>query len=168
MTQVWLWLSVATDITITVTLFFVFRAKIAGFNSSTDDLLRDLMQLAVKTGLYTSTLAAVGAIVATIFPALEALETSNIPTALWVSLSSLYALSLVANLSHRESLRRPQVPVGPNVSLAHSGPSKEVDPGVIELGEHHFDGRAGRGRSRCPRCELTTGVIGDFDERTTA
>lgn len=58
--QMWLWSCAFTDVFITFSLTIALRKRIAGFNSSTDSVLRKLIFVAVETASYTAVFALLG------------------------------------------------------------------------------------------------------------
>ncbi|GAA5930220.1 hypothetical protein JCM3775_004332 [Rhodotorula graminis] len=95
---VWLWASTAADVSITAALTFNLRKRIAGFNRGTDDLLRNLVWLGVRSASYTALLSLLGALVATIWGDAE-LRTTEIQIAFWFPIAPLYGLSLLTTTS---------------------------------------------------------------------
>ncbi|KAI5474625.1 GTPase activating protein [Pseudohyphozyma bogoriensis] len=61
MASLWLWCSFAADTGISVTLWFLFRSNVAGFNQSMDSVLLKLARLAIQSGSYTAITALLAA-----------------------------------------------------------------------------------------------------------
>ncbi|GAA6019378.1 hypothetical protein JCM10207_001278 [Rhodosporidiobolus poonsookiae] len=102
-TGIWLWLTALTDVGVTLLLILVLRKRIAGFNSSTDAMLRALMKLAIQSASYTAILATCGAITSYATP--NSIKLASIPLPFWYSLSSAYVLALLTALRSRTALR---------------------------------------------------------------
>ncbi|KAL8276374.1 hypothetical protein RQP46_011219 [Phenoliferia psychrophenolica] len=87
---IWLWLSAAVDISISVSLYLVIRKLIAGLNPSTDTTIVSLIRLSVETASYTSLVAIGGALMSVVFPE-NRLSAANILYAFTFPLPSLFA-----------------------------------------------------------------------------
>ncbi|KAL8278090.1 hypothetical protein RQP46_009550 [Phenoliferia psychrophenolica] len=98
-----MYVSAGIDATITVALIVSLRGMVAGFNSETDGTVRRMMRLAAETGLPTTVVATVGALMGSVFP-MDDISTVNIVWAFVWPLPSLYAFSLIATLAARKTV----------------------------------------------------------------
>lgn len=65
----WLFTGAAGDVVLSVTLYFNLRARIAGFNATTDNAIQALINVALRTASYTAFVATLGAVVSVAVPA---------------------------------------------------------------------------------------------------
>ncbi|KAI5479838.1 hypothetical protein MNV49_002650 [Pseudohyphozyma bogoriensis] len=99
----WLWGSAVVDVTNTATLCYLLQSRVQGFNERTDGVLRKLIRLAIETGSYTAFVAVLGAIFSDALDG-SSWKQANINYICWISLPSLYTLSLFTTLSSRDRL----------------------------------------------------------------
>ncbi|KAL8277234.1 hypothetical protein RQP46_010407 [Phenoliferia psychrophenolica] len=105
----WSFVSAAVDIIITASLCLVLSGELRGFNRVTDDILKTIILLAMKTGALTSLVALSGAILGVAFPSTD-MQTANIFIAFVFPLSSLYTLSYLVTLATRGAHLRTTTP----------------------------------------------------------
>ncbi|KAL8279490.1 hypothetical protein RQP46_008052 [Phenoliferia psychrophenolica] len=98
-----MFISAAIDTSITLSLILSLRKKIAGFNEETDGTIRRIMRLSAETGLPTTVVCVLGALLAVVFP-MEDITTVNIVWAFVFPLPSLYAFSLISTLAARKTV----------------------------------------------------------------
>ncbi|ORY83592.1 hypothetical protein BCR35DRAFT_303482 [Leucosporidium creatinivorum] len=101
MIGVWNWLSACVDCVITITLWLVLREHVRGFSSATDNLLRRIVALSIRTASLPALMALSGAFMAVVFPK-DSVTTLNLIFAFTYPLPSLYALSFLSTLRARE------------------------------------------------------------------
>lgn len=65
---VYLWLSAAIDVALSLTLSLTIRRSIAHFNLATDHRIRQIMRTSMITALYTSVIGIVGAVLSVALP----------------------------------------------------------------------------------------------------
>lgn len=99
----WTWASALVDLINTVTLVGLLKSKILGFNSKTDGVIRQWIQLTLVTGLPTTLIALIGAILSFSFP--DGSSAANAPLAFWELYPSLYACTFISVLAGREKIR---------------------------------------------------------------
>lgn len=93
---VWLWISAASDCSLTVSLYLLLRKRFDGNLSS----IAHVLTTAAMTASYTSVLTLVGAVTAFAWP-ISDISKGSVVVAFEIPLSSLYALSLVVTLASR-------------------------------------------------------------------
>ncbi|GAA5899038.1 hypothetical protein JCM6882_004598 [Rhodosporidiobolus microsporus] len=95
---IWLSCAAGADVSISLALAWSLRQRIAGFNHSTDSLLRKLIWIALRTAAYVSVLSITGAVVAAIWTD-GAYETTDVNIAFWMPMPPLYAMSFFSTFS---------------------------------------------------------------------
>ncbi|GAA6043207.1 hypothetical protein NBRC10512_008015 [Rhodotorula toruloides] len=90
--SIYFWASCVADISISIACAWSLRARIAGFNPSTDSLLRHLISIAFRTAAYTAVFSLASAILATVYGD----DTLNawIVYCFWMFMPAAYGLSL--------------------------------------------------------------------------
>ncbi|GAA6046655.1 hypothetical protein JCM3770_003099 [Rhodotorula araucariae] len=88
----WLYASAAADLSISAACGYALRSRIAGFNKTTDSLLRRLTFIALRTAAYTTIVSFAGAIMLSIYSDDDLL--GYVSTSMWLPMPGLYGLSL--------------------------------------------------------------------------
>uniref|UniRef100_A0A0K3CIE3 FGENESH: predicted gene_10.117 protein n=1 Tax=Rhodotorula toruloides TaxID=5286 RepID=A0A0K3CIE3_RHOTO len=90
--SIYFWASCVADISVSAACAWSLRARIAGFNPTTDSLLRHLISIAFRTAAYTAVFSLVSAILATVYGD----DTLNtwIVYCFWMFMPAAYGLSL--------------------------------------------------------------------------
>ncbi|BGP42889.1 hypothetical protein JCM10449v2_006903 [Rhodotorula kratochvilovae] len=89
---IWLYASAVADLSISATCGYALRSRIAGFNETTDSLLRRLIFIAFRTASYTTIISIAGAIMLSIYSDDDLLGYVSI--GMWLPMPGLYGLSL--------------------------------------------------------------------------
>ncbi|GAA5836156.1 hypothetical protein JCM11251_007384 [Rhodosporidiobolus azoricus] len=182
---VWLSCAAAADLSISVALAWSLQQRIAGFNRSTDSLLRKLIWITLRTAAYVSVLSITGAVVAAIWTD-GFYETTDINIAFWMPMPPLYAMSFFSTFSSSRraiastiGAQRLEAPPSPLQQVQSPVPSQSPASGKydIELGDSSifsdgtksFSGpirqtKSNAGAGMEIRIEVTTQV--DVDEDT--
>ncbi|GAA5983525.1 hypothetical protein JCM11641_005838 [Rhodosporidiobolus odoratus] len=144
--SLWLWTSCIIDVLISAALACTLKQRVAGFNEQTDGLLKRLIQSAMQTAAYTSVLALVGAITATVFSEASP-RFAFVNYAFWAPLPCCYGLSLYTTLSTRRTVEEyigSSIPL-PGSAQYNSTPLPRSEPAVprFKIQEISLGWRAG-------------------------
>ncbi|BGP22354.1 proteophosphoglycan ppg4 [Rhodotorula toruloides] len=105
--SLWLWGSSFADLIISAALAYTLTHRasgIAGFNSTTDSLVKRLVRVSLQTAAYTSIISLVGASLATHYQGVDDYHTEAIGFAFWLPLPALHAISLYTTLATRRNI----------------------------------------------------------------
>ncbi|BGP29561.1 hypothetical protein JCM10296v2_001300 [Rhodotorula toruloides] len=103
----WLWGSSFADMIVSAALAYTLTRRasgIAGFNSTTDSLVKRLVRVSLQTAAYTSVVSLVGASLATHYQGVDDYHTQAIGFAFWLPLPALHAISLYTTLATRRNI----------------------------------------------------------------
>ncbi|GAA5921187.1 hypothetical protein JCM3775_004131 [Rhodotorula graminis] len=89
---IFLYASAFADLSISATIAWALHSRIAGFNETTDSLLRRLIWLSIRSASYTTALSIAAAVTMSVWGENNLL--SFITIALWMPMPALYGLSL--------------------------------------------------------------------------
>ncbi|KAK4333244.1 Proteophosphoglycan ppg4 [Rhodotorula toruloides] len=95
------------DIIVSAALAYTLTHRasgIAGFNSTTDSLVKRLVRVSLQTAAYTSVVSLVGASLATHYQGVDDYHTQAIGFAFWLPLPALHAISLYTTLATRRNI----------------------------------------------------------------
>ncbi|KAG0658109.1 hypothetical protein C6P46_006068 [Rhodotorula mucilaginosa] len=103
--SLWLWAAATADISISLVCAISLKSRLHGYTREVDSLLHRLVIICFRTAAYTSLMAIVAAILATIYHANFTLHL-YITFAFWLGLPALYGIALFTfSTSSREAIK---------------------------------------------------------------
>ncbi|KAM0756481.1 hypothetical protein T439DRAFT_376662 [Meredithblackwellia eburnea MCA 4105] len=163
---VWLWCSAGADICISIALCVLLTQQLRGnngFRAKTDQILKKLVVLTVKTASYTTIFAVVGAMTSVICVNMDVADISN---AFFAPLPSLYAIALCVSLDSRGRLGEEMRDVPENSTLPLSMQSRNSHQISMTASRPGGPQRQPSQYSVCVRQEVAVKVDREEGEKT--